>query len=171
MRSLLLFAALAAISLANAQSPSSADRFDALKAISGHWLGHADNGHAVTVDYAAISRGSVLVENWQAGTPRETMSVFHRDGDRVMATHYCGQGNQPRLLLQRGKGSKFVFRFLDATNLPDEDASHLVELELTANADGSLDRVETYRAHGKDATSHLHLESVGDANPSERHGS
>jgi hypothetical protein len=161
---------LAAISIARAEPPTSAGRFEALKAISGHWQGRNENGNAVRIDYAAIARGSVLIEKWQAGTPAETMSVFHRDGERIFATHYCGQGNQPRLLLQQGEGGRFVFRFLDATNLADMDASHLIELELAANADGSLDRIETYRAHGKDAVSRLHLRSVADANLLDSHG-
>jgi hypothetical protein len=170
MTRLLFCLALIAISIAHAESPSSADRFEALKAISGHWQGRSENGRTVRIDYAASARGSVLVEKWQAGTPAETMAVFHRDGDRIIATHYCGQGNQPRLQLQAGDRTSFVFEFFDATNLPDEAASHLVELELTVNTDGSLDRVETYRAHGKDAVSRLHLQSVTDASLPESHG-
>jgi hypothetical protein len=170
MRAWFFCLALAAVSAAHAESPTLTDRFDALKSISGHWQGHSDNGRAVNIEYAATARGSVLVEKWQAGTSAETMSVFHRDADRVIATHYCGQGNQPRLWLQPGDRTSFVFEFLDATNLPDESASHLVRLQLTTNADGSLERIETYRSHGKDEISRLHLQSVGEDHPTQSHG-
>ena len=31
------------------------------------------------------------------GSGRETMTVFHPDHDDLVLTHYCAQGNQPRL--------------------------------------------------------------------------
>src|SRR5262249_12779005 len=100
-------------------------------------------------DYRLISNDTVLVEAYNVGSPRETMTVFHADGASLIATHYCAQGNQPRLkLVPSPKG--LVFVFLDATNLPDPEASHLVRLDLSLEPDGSLTRVDTYRERGKD---------------------
>jgi hypothetical protein len=132
------------------------DGFDRLKTIAGDWQGDAGRGAALHLSYKPISRGSVLVELWQPGTRAETMTMFHRDGARVLATHYCAQGNQPRLAMH-AEGDAFVFEYVDATNLPDAQASHLHRLVLAPQKDGSLERTETYRDHGRDETSRVRL--------------
>ena len=149
---------------------AAADPFARLMDFGGHWQGTTDGGRIVRVEYAPTARGSVLVETWQEGTAGETMSVFHRDGDRIMATHYCGQGNQPRLVLKPGSDDDLVFEYLDATNLADADASHLVRLRFVIRDDGSLDRFETYRHAGSDESSRLHLRRVDDRRPASDHG-
>jgi hypothetical protein len=128
---------------------------DRLKPLAGHWTATTASGKTFAIDYRFISNETTLVEAYNAGTPRETMTVFHADKADLLATHYCAQGNQPRLKLQPGKA--LVFTFLDATNLPDPDASHLIRLELQLQPDGSLKRVETYREHGKDDVTSLVL--------------
>ncbi|MBL0163948.1 MAG: hypothetical protein IPP82_10030 [Xanthomonadales bacterium] len=171
MRLLLLAILLCATGVASAAPEAPTDRFASLMAISGQWQAQAANGPAMSLAYKVMSRSSVLVESWQAGTGGETMSVIHRDRDRVMATHYCAQGNQPRLILKDGDDKDFVFEFLDATNLPDAEASHLVRLQFTLNDDGSLDRIETYRRSGKDDSSRLHLSRIQPVSAAASHGS
>lgn len=150
-------AVLAAVLSFAAATAAADDGFDRLKtAIAGDWQGDAGNGATLHLSYKPISRGSVLVELWQPGTRAETMTMFHRDGARVLATHYCAQGNQPRLAM-RGEGDAFVFEYVDATNLPDAQASHLHRLVLAPQKDGSLERTETYRDHGRDETSRVRL--------------
>ena len=155
---------------ADASAAGAADRFARLMDLSGQWQGTSDGGKAMHLGYAPTARGSVLVETWQQGTAGETMSVFHHDGDRIMATHYCGQGNQPRLVLKPGSDDDLVFEYLDATNLADADASHLVRLRFVIRDDGSLDRFETYRHAGSDESSRLHLRRVDDRRPASDHG-
>ena len=154
----LLLAGLFALS-AQAAEPAAADRFERLKTLAvGEWQGETANGATLRVDYKTISRGSALVEIWQPGTRAETMTVFHRDGDRVLATHYCAQGNQPRLAL-RQDGADFAFEYLDATNLQD-GTSHLHRLVLAPATDGGLQRDETYRGASGEETSRLRLRRV-----------
>ncbi len=31
--------------------------------------------------------------------PENMITMFHMDGDRLLMTHYCGAGNQPRMKL------------------------------------------------------------------------
>lgn len=154
----LLLAGLFALSV-QAAEPVAADRFERLKTFAvGEWQGETANGATLRVDYKTISRGSALVEIWQPGTRAETMTVFHRDGERVLATHYCAQGNQPRLVLQQG-GTEFAFEYLDAANL-QAGASHLHRLVLAPAADGGLQREETYRGAAGEETSRLRLRRV-----------
>ena len=167
----LLALAVCMLICVGAGAATAADPVARLLAIGGHWQGTSDNGRIVRLKYAPTARGSVLVETWQEGTAGETMSVFHRDGNRIMATHYCGQGNQPRLVLEPGSDDDLVFDYLDATNLADADASHLVRLRFVIHDDGSLDRIETYRHAGTDESSRLHLRRVEERDPASGHGS
>lgn len=134
-----------------------AEAFEQMKVVVGQWQGVSEGGRSLRIDYATTARGSVLVETWQPGTKAETLSVMHQDGDQVMATHYCGQGNQPRLVMKSSDGKRFVFEYQDASNLGDPDASHLHRLEFASRADGSLDRIETYRSGAETETSRVHL--------------
>jgi hypothetical protein len=145
-----------AIALLFAGAAPASSPLDELKPLVGHWKAATAGGKAMAVDYRLISNDTVLVEAYNAGSPRETMTVFHADGASLIATHYCAQGNQPRL--RHAPSSKgLVFVFVDATNLPDPSASHLVRLELSFGPDGSLKRIETYRERGKDTVSTLVL--------------
>ena len=45
--------------------------------------------------------------------------MYHLDGDRLLATHYCPQGNQPRLkLMDDGDPKRLSFAFVDGTGMP-----------------------------------------------------
>jgi len=46
-----------------------------------------------------ISANTFLVESFGNPVQGVTETIYHVDGDRLMATHCCAQGNQPRLLL------------------------------------------------------------------------
>jgi hypothetical protein len=84
----------------------------------------------------------VLVESWEARGKPHSLTVYHRDGQRLIATHYCPQGNQPRLAL--GPGS-LRFSFLDATGLGTGE-SHLTELNFDLSNPARPVRSEVYRA-------------------------
>jgi hypothetical protein len=149
------WAATFAYALAADAAP--ATDFSRLCAIAGEWQGGGAKGRPFAVTYRMMSADTVLLETYGAGSGRETMTVFHPDQSRVMATHYCAQGNQPRLALQTAGPSRWVFTFLDATNLPDPSASHLVRLELVLTDASHLVRTETYLEKGKEDVSRLEL--------------
>ena len=106
---------------------------------------------AFVVSYKLISGDSALVEEWGRGTSHETETVFHPDHAELLLTHYCAQGNQPRLRVAELTHDTVVFRFVDVTNrLPDQ--SLLVERRLRFAGD-DLEDTETYRApDGKNET-------------------
>jgi hypothetical protein len=132
--------------------------FQGLQALAGEWRRTPEREAPFTVAYRLLSAGTVLAEAYGAGSPHETMTVFHPDRAGVLATHYCAQGNQPRLDLVNTAPGHWIFQFRDATNLPDANASHLVRLELRLSPDRSqLTRIETYQENGKADTSTLEL--------------
>lgn len=146
------------------------EAYEELKTITGQWQGVTAGGSILRIDYATSARGSVLIETWQPGSAGETLSVMHQDGNRVMATHYCGQGNQPRLVMKSSDGHRFVFEYQDASNLASPEASHLYRLEFAKQADGGLVRIETYRNGKKDETSQVQLTRIRTARTEGTHG-
>jgi hypothetical protein len=61
-----------------------------------------------------------------AGSWKGKTSDGRLDGDRLMMTHYCGAGNQPRMKAETSSDGKTVaFDFLDATNLPSPETGHM----------------------------------------------
>lgn len=116
--------------------------------VEGSWEGATDEGRKALVVYHAISGGSAVAETFGART-RPTMTLFHADHGELVATHYCAQGNQPRLRAVAISPRRFRFVLESVTDL-DPGEAHLVELELAAEG-AALERVEVYR----DPTGHL----------------
>jgi hypothetical protein len=91
----------------------------------------------------------VLVQSFVTASGKETLTVFHPDGARVLATHYCAQGNQPRLQLDRSSTrDRLLFVFVDATNL-EPQAAVLKRLELRIDKPGEYTEIETYEQNGQ----------------------
>ncbi|MFT3708292.1 MAG: hypothetical protein QM817_11620 [Archangium sp.] len=116
-----------------------------LSGLEGHWVAKTAKGKEVSLRFRFTSRQTVLIEDYLVGTT-DTMTVFHRDGATIVATHYCAQGNQPRLSLdaEGSTASTLRFTFRDATNLSGPDASRLVTLVLEFVDASHLRMTETY---------------------------
>ena len=96
-----------------------------LQTLVGTWKREGAGAADFRIRFETTAGGSVLVETWLAGDRPHSLTLYHADGERLMATHYCPQGNQPRLLLDRASTpERMAFRFHDATNLADPEKSH-----------------------------------------------
>lgn len=117
-----------------------------LATLEGRWSAKSSPGREVALEFRWTSRQTTLIEDYSAGTTK-TMTVFHRDGASVMATHYCAQGNQPRLTLDAAASSASTLRFTfrDVTNLASPEASHLVTLVFEFVDATHLRMIETYQ--------------------------
>ena len=136
------------------------DAFDRLCALAGDWH---DTDHSVEVSYRTTAHGSALAETWRwPERGIESLTVYHLDGERLMATHYCPVGNQPRLAWRPGPDpDRLGFTLLDVTNLRDPGESHctafwfriespeaFVRSETYAEAGSAEERIATYRRAG-----------------------
>jgi len=117
--------------------------FDRLKALAGAWRGRRPDGREIGVSYRLSAAGTVLVETWALGPQRESLTLYHMDGEALIATHYCPIGNQPRLRLTRTNGDRLDFAFRDATNLAPGEA-HQHDFWIAIDGPAAITRSETY---------------------------
>lgn len=113
---------------------SAADAFALLKTLAGEWagtMGDTEGGPATRISYKVIAAGSVLAETIFPGAPHEMITVYHMDGERLIMTHYCAAGNQPRLALT-GESTKncLKFDFTGATNMKSDQDQHMHSLRI-----------------------------------------
>jgi len=115
---------------AAADAPDGAAAFERLKGLVGVWEVTQPAGKNATVRYELTASGSALFERYSdssMGAGNEMITMYHLDSGRLLLTHYCMAGNQPRMLLKRFAPAtgELDFDFLDATGLPDENAGHM----------------------------------------------
>jgi hypothetical protein len=103
--------------------------FSNFKQLAGTWESKSTVGWQGRDEIAVIGRGSAVLFSFefQAEGEQGMATVVHPDGDRLLLTHYCEAGNQPRLVLTEvaDGGRTAVFEFLDGTNLPSRDVGHM----------------------------------------------
>jgi hypothetical protein len=148
------FAALAA-ALPAADAPNPA--WTKLQTLVGDWKGtysgpDAPGGGEVRVSYKLVSNGTGLMETLESGHDMSMITVYHLDGARILATHYCAAGNQPRIAATSlGDGGRtLAFSFVDATNVTDPDGEIMRSLVVTFQDAAHFSQAWTSRAKGQD---------------------
>ncbi|HLJ45814.1 MAG TPA: hypothetical protein VKU01_07400 [Bryobacteraceae bacterium] len=118
---LLLFP-LAGSAATSGQPVDAAAAFDRLKALVGSWEAPIKDGK-MTVTYELMAGGTAVVEK----DSMNMVTVYYLDGDRLLLTHYCMAGNQPRMQARKfdSQTGELDFQFLDATNLKSPSAGHM----------------------------------------------
>lgn len=125
-------AVLAALLAAAQSGPQKS--FDQMKSLVGAWQGTTAQGEPVQVDYRVTSGGVLMseIQSQMKGQHEDMISMIHMDGGRLLLTHYCAVGNQPRMLASASSDGKTItFAFLDATNLATPDAGHMQRVVFT----------------------------------------
>jgi hypothetical protein len=125
---LLLVALCSAAALAQSDAQKS---FNQLKSLAGSWEGKASDGMQVQVIFRETAGGSALMSEIMGH--EDMITMFHLDGpNRLMMTHYCGTGNQPRMQASSSPDGKTItFTFVDATNLLSTQPGHMQQLVVT----------------------------------------
>jgi len=147
----ILLAALT-LSAASAFAQSDAQKaFNTIKNMPGSWEGKNSEGEPLQVSFKLTSGGSAVMSDIVAhGTDMPT--IFHLDGpDKLVMTHYCTAGNQPRMQASISPDGKTItFNFLDATNLSSPDAGHMQRMILTVLDDNHHTEEWTFVSHGQE---------------------
>jgi hypothetical protein len=108
--------------------------FEKMKTLVGSWKGKDADGKAVAVSYKVVSAGSTVMETLDMmDTPEAMVTMYHVNGDKLMMTHYCSMGNQPRMRADKmsADGSMIAFTMYDASNLAKKTDAHMSKLVLT----------------------------------------
>jgi len=121
--------ALAIAMQAGAQSPAE-KAFATVKTLPGTWEGNTQKG-PVQVTFKVTGGGSAVMSEILG--KEDMISMFHLDGpNRLVLTHYCAAGNQPRMQAETSADGKTItFTYFDATNLASPDAGHMQKMILT----------------------------------------
>ncbi len=141
-----LLAAPAALAQTSAQKS-----FDQLKTLIGSWEGKNSQGEHLLVTFKDVAGGSALMSEIHGHGPENMVTMFHLDGpNRLLITHYCGAGNQPRMTATASPDGKTItFDFLDATNLPSPEDGHMQRLVVTLMDANHHTEDWTFSDHGK----------------------
>ncbi|MGA8298667.1 MAG: hypothetical protein WB817_04245 [Terriglobales bacterium] len=91
--------------------------FHQLAALEGNWTGKGSQGQPIEVSFRMTAGGSALMSEIHGHGPENMITMFHMDGDRLIMTHYCGAGNQPRMKVVAADGKSVSFEFFDGTNI------------------------------------------------------
>ena len=107
--------------------------FDQLKSLTGSWEGKNSQGKSLHVSFRDTAGGSALMSEIQGEGHDDMISMFNLDGpNRIVLTHYCSAGNQPRMAAAVSPdGKTFTFDYFDATNLASPDAGHMQRVVFT----------------------------------------
>ena len=115
-----------------------------LAALEGDWVYLDENGEEsdmIGSTFRVTAAGSALVEVMAPGSPEgyEMVNMYHADGDRVLMTHYCAAGNQPRMeVIATDDEYRLELKFESVTNLASPDANHMHHAEYVFHGDDRL---------------------------------
>ena len=59
------------------------------------------------------------------GSEHEMVTVYHADGPDLVLTHYCMEGNQPRMRAKGAQGPRFDFAYDGGTNIDPKRDRHM----------------------------------------------
>lgn len=138
--------ALSGASSANAgEAKPEPSSFEQMSALVGDWKRAGKDGSKFRIEFELTANKSVLVERWVVGEKTHSLTLYHRDKADVVATHYCPQGNQPRMRMSTLNGaSQITFDFWDATNLAEPTDSHQHQLSFDLSDLQRIKRGEVY---------------------------
>lgn len=114
----------------NTETKSNADQaFERLKQLVGDWVVVSKIPGVegkVGARYRLSGSGTAVVETLFPESPKEMITVYHRDGDQLVLTHYCCCGNQPRMRARLdGSRDQISFEFAGGSNLDPAKDKHM----------------------------------------------
>jgi len=115
---------------------SSETAFETFKGFGGKWaIRSGQKTLPIEMTYESGSKASIVTERFG-----KELSVFYRDGQSLLMTHFCNAGNQPRLRLKENtRPGVLEFQTFDITNLQSADADHVERVVYKIINDKTID--------------------------------
>jgi hypothetical protein len=153
----LLALLLISIPAAIVARPNAQAAFEQLKSLAGRWEGKQNGDQPVAVSFRLTGGGTSLLSEIEG--QEDMISMIHMDGPgRLLLTHYCSAGNQPRMLATfSADGRVFTFDFVDATNLAHADDGHMQRVVFSIIDANHHTEEWTFVDHGKQSKEVLDL--------------
>ncbi len=128
--------------------------WEKMKTLVGEWEGLHEGKTPGRVSYKLVSNGTALMEVISTANEPEMVTMYTPDGGRLLMTHYCSEGNQPRMRADAPTtdAKQISFSFVDVSNLSGPDAGHMQHLDILFKDADHISQRWTYRLAGKDET-------------------
>ncbi len=160
-------ALLSCIACAAAGEPQTAKPhpIERFKALAGDWSAEGLDGNSdpkARVRYEITAGGNAVVETLWPGSPHEMRTVYFKDGDELVLTHYCASGNHPRMRAKPASGNDVVFAFDGASNFDAAKDGHMHDASFTFVGPDELRTRWNFWKDGKagDHVADLHIKRV-----------
>jgi hypothetical protein len=159
MKRMMTMTALVAMALAGAAlgegdmkkpAPPKNDTFTAISGLQGTWvMTKTDETMPMddkpkTLVFKVTSAGSAVQETMFPGSDHEMVNMYTVDGDKVVLTHYCAMGNQPRMKAGKAENGVIKFEYVDGGNLKSRDDGHMDSVEMTIDGDKLIEKWSMY---------------------------
>ena len=120
---------------AGEKAGASQPALERMKKLAGTWVAVGEDGKPTEQVVSVIkvtAAGSAVHETLFPGQPHEMVSVYTRDGDDLVMTHYCALGNQPRMKADpKSPANQILFQFAGGSNLDPAKDKHMHEGTIT----------------------------------------
>jgi hypothetical protein len=145
--------AILVLAAGSATAEPASPAFERFKALAGEWVAAEDGEMSRKGDlvarYAVTAAGSAVVETVFPGSAHEMVTVYHADGSDLVLTHYCMEGNQPRMRAKAPRGSRFDFAFDGGSNIDPARDRHMHSASVELVGADEVRTVWTELAEGK----------------------
>ena len=133
----------------------SAEAFEKLKSLAGHWETEKTNMGKATLDLEVTSNGTALLEKSRVeenGKPIEMITLYYLDGGDLKLTHYCMVGNQPTMRGTYSPETKTItFDMVSISNLKNPGDGHMHHAVYTFIDNDHFQTTWTFEKDQKDA--------------------
>ena len=127
--------------------------FERLKGLAGEWHGHIgdrEKGPTATVLYRTTAAGHTVMETLFPGTSHEMITMYHLEESKLVLTHYCAAGNQPRMALTKKSTADLLdFNFIGGANISSRRDGHMHAARIRFEGRDSLATEWDYFQDGK----------------------
>lgn len=126
---------------------------DRVKTLEGKWA-NAEKPGEVAIVYQVTSAGTAVRETMMPGSPHEMINMYTMDGPDLVMTHYCAQGNQPRMRAEAGAPTEIKFQPDSVTNLTKSDGMYMGKMTLVMPDADHVEQHWTSLRNGKPTGEH-----------------
>ncbi len=155
LRAFSITVAILVIACVVSAAPATNPAWEKMKSLVGEWEGTMDHGGQampVKVSYSLVSSGSSIMERLSTPDGSDMVTMYYPDGSGLMMTHYCSEGNQPRMKAAPSSGDTLAFNFVDAIGLASPQAEHMNKLVVRFQDADHFTQEWTHRKAGKEET-------------------